>query len=126
MLCSVRLPAPAASLFDAYIDPAKHAAITGQPVTIGEESGSEFRAFDGMLSGTVLQVVRPRLVVQSWRSGNFGVDDGDSTLILSFSDDGSEGRIDLVHLDVPAVDYEGVKEGWEKFYWAPWRAHLTG
>jgi len=31
-------------------------------VTIGEESGCEFRAFDGMLSGTILKVVRPGLV----------------------------------------------------------------
>ena len=122
---SVLLPAPASLLFDMYVDASQHAAFTGHPVTIGEDSGCEFRAFDGMLSGTMLKVIRPRLVVQSWRSMKFNDEDQDSTLILSFEEQGEEGRIDLVHLDVPEVDYVGVTEGWEKFYWIPWREYLN-
>lgn len=121
---SVVLPAPASLLFDMYMDASQHAAFTGRAVTIGEQSGATFRAFDDMLSGTILQVIRPRLIVQSWRSLNFGDDDPDSTLILSFEEQGEQGRIDLVHLDVPEGDYEGVTEGWEKFYWRPWREYL--
>ena len=121
---SVTLPASAEALFDMYLDPARHAAITGQSVVIGGDGGAEFHAFGDMLSGTMLQIVKPYLIVQSWRSANFGAADPDSTLILSFSNQGSEGRIDLVHVDVPAIDYDGVAEGWEKFYWAPWRAYL--
>ena len=45
-----------------YMAASQHAAFTGHPVTIGEYSGAEFRAFDGMLSGTILAVVRPRLI----------------------------------------------------------------
>jgi activator of HSP90 ATPase len=122
---SIVLPAPASLLFDMYMDASRHAAFTGHPVTIGEQSGAEFRAFDDMLTGTILIVVRPRLIVQSWRSLNFHGDDPDSTLILSFSDQGEEGRIDLVHLDVPESDYDGVTEGWGKFYWTPWRDYLN-
>ncbi len=122
---SVLLPAPASLLFDMYVDASQHAAFTGHPVTIGEESGSKFRAFDGMLSGTILAAVRPRLIVQSWRSLNFNDEDPDSTLILSFEERGEEGRIDLVHVDVPEGDYAGVTDGWEKFYWGPWREYLS-
>ncbi len=39
------------------------------------ESGSAFAAFDGELSGTMLSVLAPRLVVQSWRSVNFAAND---------------------------------------------------
>lgn len=122
---SVVMPAPASLLFDMYMDASQHSAFTGQPVTIGEESGAEFRAFDGMLAGTILKVVRPRLIVQSWRSQNFNNGDPDSTLILSFEEQGEKGRIDLVHLDVPECDFDGVSNGWEKFYWAPWRDYLN-
>lgn len=121
---TVTLPASAEALFDMYLDPARHAAITGQPVVIGEDSGAEFRAFGDMLSGTMLHVVRPRLIVQSWRSVIFNAEDRDSTLILSFADQDGRGCIDLVHLDVPDHDYDGVTEGWEKFYWTPWREYL--
>ncbi len=33
-------------------------------------------------------------------------------------------RIELVHTNVPEVDFAGVSQGWDKFYWTPWRACL--
>jgi activator of HSP90 ATPase len=122
---SVVLPAPAEVLYATYLDPVKHAEMTGAPVTIGADPGSPFSAFGGSLSGTTLAAVPSRLVVQSWRSTNFGPDDPDSTLILAFVPEGSNGRIDFVHLDVPEADYQGVSEGWEKYYWTPWRRYLA-
>jgi len=121
---TITLPARAEDLFDMYMDASVHAAITGAAVTIDATSGGEFRAYDGVLSGTFLQLDRPDLIVQSWRSIKFNDSDPDSTLILSFVTDGDEGKIVLVHLDVPDHDYEGVSEGWEKLYWDPWRKYL--
>ncbi|MCI0401366.1 MAG: SRPBCC domain-containing protein [Gammaproteobacteria bacterium] len=121
---TVVLPAPADTLFDMYLDPKAHEAITGAPVVIGDKRGVEFRAFHGALTGTILAVIKPRLIVQSWRSTAFTSEDPDSTLILSFTQEGDGGRIDLVHLDVPDHDIEGVTQGWEKYYWEPWRKYL--
>ena len=75
---SVVLPAPAADLYDMYMDPEVHAAFTGAPVKISDEPGSAFEAFGGLLLGTMLQVVKPLLIVQSWRSVNFAEDDAPS------------------------------------------------
>ncbi len=122
---SVVLPAPAERLFEMYLDPAEHTAFTGMPVKIGAERGATFEAFGGQLSGLILHVVAPRLIVQSWRSTKFRDEDPDSTLILTFTPEGEQGRIDLVHLDVPDHDFEGVTEGWGKHYWTPWREYLT-
>ena len=122
---SVVLPSTAPALFAMYMAPAIHAAITGAAVNIGATPGAPFRAFEGRLSGTMLAVVAPTLIVQSWRSVHFADTDPDSTVILSFVGSDGGGRIDLVHLDVPEQDYQGVTEGWEKFYWAPWRAYLA-
>ena len=121
---TVELRASAAELFAMYLDPALHEAITGAPVTIAAEAGAEFRAFGGALSGQILALDPNQLVVQSWRSTEFYESDPDSTLILSFSDVGDGGRIHLTHLDVPQQDYEAVIEGWEKYYWSPWRRYL--
>ena len=122
---SVLLPASAEKLFEMYINPSTHQAITGASVNIGDKRGSEFKAFDGALTGTILEVIKSRLIIKSWRSVNFLANDPDSTLILSFTSEGDEGRIDLVHLDVPDQDYEGVNQGWEKYYWIPWRTYLA-
>lgn len=122
---SVVLPAPAEQLYATYLDPGLHAAFTGAPVTVSAEPGAPFRAFDGQISGTTLSVIAPRLIVQSWRSTNFRDADPDSTLILAFVPQGRDGRIDLIHIDVPHQDYQGVSEGWEKYYWAPWKRYLA-
>lgn len=122
---SIVLPASAEKLFEMYINPFTHQIITGASVEIGEKRGSNFKAFDGALTGTILEVIKPRLIIQSWRSVNFMAEDPDSTLILSFTPEGEEGRIDLIHLDVPDQDYDGVNQGWEKYYWRPWRMYLA-
>jgi activator of HSP90 ATPase len=122
---SVVLPAPAEHLYSIYLDPALHAAVTGAPVTVGAEPGASFRAFDGQITGTTLRVVEPRLIVQSWRSMNFRDGDPDSTLVLAFVPEGGNGRIDLIHIDVPEQDYQGVSDGWEKYYWEPWKRYFA-
>jgi uncharacterized protein YndB with AHSA1/START domain len=124
---SVVLPASAEALFEMYLDPDAHAAFTGFPVGVGPEVGAPFYAFNKQISGQILAVVRPNLVVQSWRSVKFNSDDPDSILILSFTPELSNdkhGRIDLVHLGVPEHDFDDVIEGWKKHYWVPWRTYL--
>ncbi len=121
---SVVLPASAEELFAMYLDPDQHSAFTGKPVTIGAGQGAPFEAFDGMLTGKILHVVQSRLIVQSWRSALFHDENPDSTLILTFTSEQEEGRIDLVHLDVPEHDYDDVVAGWKKHYWDPWCKYL--
>ncbi len=121
---SVVLPAPAEKLYDMYLNAKTHSAITGSPVSISSKEGSRFRAFNGMIFGKVLYVVPKRLIVQSWRGNHWKREDPDSIVVLTFLPEGSSGRIDLVHVNVADHDYEGVKEGWDKYYWGPWRDYL--
>jgi activator of HSP90 ATPase len=121
---SVVLPAAAKSLYAMYLSPAKHAAITGRKVAIGARPGAKFSAFNGALSGRTLYTVPGRLIVQAWRSTAFRKGDVDSTLILRFTPRGRQGRIDLVHVNVPDHDYRGVNKGWKQYYWKPWRKYL--
>ena len=121
---TVRLPASPDELFDSYLDPRRHAAITGQPVRIAAAPGSEFLAFDGMLSGRIVAVVPKRLIVQTWRARHWGPGDADSILVLSFSGDRAYGQIDLVHVNVADHDFDDVSKGWETYYWSPWRKFL--
>jgi len=121
---SVTLPTDSSRLYDMYLDPKIHEAITGAPVTISSEPGSPFRAFDGMLSGTLLYTVPKRLIVQSWRAHHWSEEDLDSILVLTFWPAKNSGRIELVHVNVADHDVQGVSEGWEKYYWQPWRQYL--
>jgi len=122
---AVHLPASPARLYRMYLDPKQHAAFSGAPVTIAARVGAPFKAFGGALSGTILQLVPNRLIVQSWRSTEFARGDLDSTLILSFWPERPGARIELTHANVADSDFAGVSEGWGRYYWTPWRNYLT-
>ena len=121
---AAELPATPERLFDMYLDPKLHAAFTGTEVEIDAEPGSAFHAFDGALEGSMLYTQPKRLIVQSWRSRGWEIDDIDSTLVLSFHPQANGARIEVVHANLPESDYAGVSHGWERFYWTPWRAYL--
>ena len=108
IITAASLPASPDKLFDMYLDAASHAAFTGLPVTIEPRMGGGFRAFDGMLSGTILHVEPKRLIVQTWRSANWPSEAIDSVLTLSFWPDKDGARIELVHVNVPEEDFAGV------------------
>jgi activator of HSP90 ATPase len=127
VILAATLPASPDRLFDMYLDPLAHAAFTGAPMTIASRPGAPFRAFDGMLTGTMLHVEPKRLLVQTWRSTNWPAETMDAVLTLSFwPEEGSSARIELVHVNVPDADFAGVSQGWEKYYWTPWREYLNG
>jgi len=125
IIIAASLPAPPDKLFDMYLDPAAHAAFTGFPVTLEPRARGAFRAFDGMLSGTILHIESKKLIVQTWRSANWPAEAIDSVLTLSFWSENDGARIELVHVNVADGDFAGVSQGWEKYYWTPWRAYLT-
>ena len=107
-----------------YVDAQQHAAFTGLPATI-EPRGAAFRAFDGLLSGQILHVEPPRLIVQTWRSSKWPAEAIDSVLVLTFWPDPAGGRIELNHINVPQSDFAGISRGWEQYYWTPWRDYLS-
>jgi activator of HSP90 ATPase len=126
VMLAVNLPSTPDRLYDMYLDAEIHAAITGLPVAIGSHAGAEFSAFNGMISGTILYLEPKCLIVQAWRSARWPATSLDSTLVLSFWPDDEGARIELVHVNVPDEDFAGVSEGWERYYWTPWRNYLSG
>lgn len=124
VILAASLPAEPERLYDMYLDPVEHAAWTGHAVTVDARAGAAFSAFGGILSGKIVHLEPKRVIVQSWRSGNWAPSDLDSTLILTFVKAPQGARVELHHVNVPESDFAGVTHGWERFYWTPWRAYL--
>jgi activator of HSP90 ATPase len=121
---SVEFDASPETLYEMYIDSRKHSKATGQPAKLSRKVGAAFAAFSGTLRGKNLLVVPKKMIVQSWRATQWKKADPDSILILTFTKTPSGGRVDLVHANIPEYDHKGVTEGWEKYYWGPWRTYL--
>jgi activator of HSP90 ATPase len=120
----VRFNVAPARLFDLYMNSRQHSAATRARAVVSKQVGGKFSAFDGTIAGRLLAIVPNRLIVQSWRSKHWKETELDSILVLTVSETRRGGQIDLVHVNVPAHDHDGVSNGWEKYYWKPWRTYL--
>ena len=117
---------PPETLYAIYMDAEKHSnSIGGGAVKISAEPGSFYSSWDGYIIGKTLQLVKGKMIVQSWRSSEFKPDDLDSTLILWFEKKGNNAVVNMVHANIPDNQYRPLKGGWDDFYWKPWKKYLA-
>lgn len=112
---SAVLPAKPKAVYDAWLDAAKHSAMTGSPATSDPRAGGRFTAWDGYIEGTHLELDPPRRIVQAWRSREFPKSDADSRLFVLLDSEGKGTRVTILHTDIPkgqAAQYEqGSRHG---------------
>jgi activator of HSP90 ATPase len=111
-------------LFELYLNSRKHAAATGAPAKLSRKIGGAWQAYDGMIGGRNLLIVPGRMIVQSWRA-KFWKKGDVSILVLRFAKTRGGARLDLVHVGVPSYDQKGVRGGWPKYYWKPWKRYFA-
>ena len=116
---------PASTLFNTYVDAREHAKSIGVAISIQKKEGTRFRTHDGYITGRNLQLVKNKLIVQSWRGSDWAKSDLDSTFILSFEQEGPDGIVHMVHANVPDNQYAGIKDGWNVYYWKPWKKYFS-
>lgn len=113
-----------AEVYDIYMNPKKHAEITGAPAKFEAKAGGKFSAYSGGLNGKFLQLEKGKMIVQAWRSDAFKKTDPDSTLILQLEAKGKDTVLHMVHANVPEQDHADVTEGWPTYYWEPMKEYL--
>ena len=116
---------PAAILYQTYTDAGEHSASIGASVKIQKKEGTKFSADDNYITGKTFQLVRDKLVVQSWRASDWSKSDIDSTFILLFEQKGNDGIINMIHANVPDKNFAGIKKGWDDFYWKSWKKYFS-
>lgn len=114
-----------AQVYDIYMNPKKHAEITGAPAKIEAKAGGKFSAYSGGLVGKFLQLEKDKMIVQSWRSDAFKKSDLDSTLVIQLEAKGKDTVLHMVHANVPKQDHAGATEGWPTYYWEPMKEFLA-
>jgi len=118
--------AKASSLYNMYLDSREHTKLTGNnPANISAKEGAKFSIYDGYSWGKNLQLVKDKLIVQSWRASDWKKSDVDSTLILSFEQNKNDAVINMIHANVPDNQASALKDGWNDFYWKPWKKYLA-
>ncbi len=114
------------AIYDLYMDAKKHSLSTGVPAKITAKEGSKFSAQGGYISGKNLQLVKDKLIVQTWRAEDWDKSDIDSTFIINLEPKGKDVVLTAIHANVPDNQSDGLKSGWNDYYWKPWKKYLSG
>jgi len=113
-------------VYQAFVDPRKHAEFTGSPATCTPRVGGRFTAWDGYISGKNLVLVKGRRIVQEWKTTEWPPDYPPSILELKFGTKGKKTLLSMVHSKVPAEQAESYREGWVSSYWEPLKEYFAG
>ena len=111
-------------LYDLYMDAKKHSDVTGGKAVITKKEGTKFSAYNKYITGKNLQLIKDKLIVQSWRASDWQESDMDSTFILSFTQKGNDVVMEMVHANVPDEQAKSLTTGWDEYYWKPMKAVL--
>ncbi|MGB8472900.1 MAG: SRPBCC domain-containing protein [Candidatus Acidiferrum sp.] len=120
----VKFSASPKVLFEMYMDSKKHSAATGAQAELSRKVGGAWHAHNGAIGGKNLLIVPGRQIVQTWRA-KFWTKDELSILMITFEKTRGGCLVDLVHVGVPQHDQKGVRNGWPKYYWKPWKKYLA-
>lgn len=115
-----------AEVYNAFLNPRKHAAFTGSAATGSSRVGGRFTAWDGYISGVHRELVKGRTIVQDWRTTEWPEDAPPSRLEFSFRAVKGGTAIRMVHSNVPAEQADSLRQGWVDFYWTPLKNHFVG
>ena len=116
----------ARDLYNLYMNPKKHAYISGEPAKIVAKEGTKFSVFGGYITGKNLHLVKDKLIVQSWRGSDWKKSDLDSTFIIRLEQKGKDAILLATHANVPDNHFVGTNKGWYTHYWNAWKRHLAG
>ena len=76
--------------------------------------GAEYALWDGSIVGEIVEVMPRKKLVQTWQPDTWERDD--SVVTFTLTPIGNQTRVDLLHENVEAFDYEGTTEGWDLYY----------
>ena len=114
------------TLYNMFLTGKHHSAFIGGEAKISSKEGAAFSVYDGYAVGKNLQLIKDKLIVQSWFAADWSERDLDSTLILLLEEKGKDTIINMTHANIPNAHVKGIKQGWTDFYWKPWRKYLAG
>ena len=83
---STVIPARPAEIYGAWLDSIAHSEMTGGEAIMSDEVGAVVSAWDGYITGRILELVPGERIVQSWRTTQFADEHEDSVVTVMLED----------------------------------------
>jgi activator of HSP90 ATPase len=112
-------------IYSAWMESKKHTAMTGSAAEIDPAINGTFTAWDEYISGTTIELVPGKKIVQKWRTTEFPPDSPDSLLEIMLEKTSSGTKLILKHSLIPDGQGENYKKGWKDFYFKPMKKYFA-
>ena len=119
------IPASPQEIYEAWLDSVTHSEMTGSGASMSDEIGAEVSAHDGYITGSNLELVPGKRIVQSWRTTQFDDEHEDSIVTVTLEDADTGALLTLVHTNVPNDQTSHEQGGWEEYYFEPMKAYFS-
>jgi len=119
------IPATPSAVYDAFLNPKTHEAITGAGAVFERREGGKFSVGDGYITGKFLRLQNSRRIVQEWKTTEWPVNAPPSVLELRFMPKENGTEISLVQTQVPANQAMRYRRGWTEHYWTPLKKYFN-
>ena len=117
------IPASPEEVYDAWLDSEKHGAMTGGAAEVNAVIGGKFTAWDGYISGKNIELIRPGLIIQSWRTSEFDGSEPDSRIEVQFEPDIDGTKVTIIHSNLPPHGGQ-YEQGWFDNYFEPMKEYF--
>ncbi len=121
----VTLDASPLEVYEAYTDPKKHAAFTGQDVKGAARVGGKLTAGDDYITAKYLELEKGKKVLQEWTTSEWPEGYPPSILELTMKAKGKKTELTMVHSKVPADQVDYYADGWKEWYWEPLKKYFA-
>lgn len=111
-------------VYEALMDSKKHTEFTEAKAVISRNVGGKFTAFDDWASGTNVELVKNKKIVQTWRGADWP-EGHYSTITFALKQKEKETMLDFTQTEIPEDLYDDVKQGWIDWYWNKLKAYVV-
>jgi uncharacterized protein YndB with AHSA1/START domain len=111
-------------VYEAYVDPKKHAAFTGDSATGTAKVGGKFAAGNGYISGKYLELEKGKRISHEWTTTEWPKGYPPSLVELILKPKGKKTELTMIHSKVPAEQAADYDQEWRDYYWEPMKKYF--
>lgn len=113
----MKLNCSAKQVFNGWLNEKVHSEYTGgAKALINANEGGSFSAWDGYITGKILEIFPYKKIIQTWRTTDFSDKDEDSLIEISFTAKDDYTLMSISHSRIPDGTTDKYKKGWKDYY----------
>ncbi len=120
-------PIAPSKLYEIWLSSDGHTNMTGGEAIIEASIQSDFSAWDGYITGKILELDKDNKILHAWRTSEFS-DESQHSLVevrLEATSAINETKLTLTHWDIPADQTSDYYKGWQEHYFEPMKIYFN-